>query len=49
MEYLTNYTVKHLYHKDDSRKNSNFSFIRRIHLLKRIFTTNVSKGGQADL
>lgn len=49
MEYIRNYTAKHLYHEDDSRENSNFSFIRRIHLLKCVFTTNVPKGGQADL
>lgn len=49
VEYIRNYTAKHLYHEDDSRENSNFSFIRRIQLLKCIFTTNVSKRGQGDL
>ena len=36
MKYIKNCTAKHLYHYDDSTEDSNFSFDRRIHLLKSI-------------
>lgn len=49
MKYIWNDTAKHLYHWDDSREDSNFSFVRRIHLLKSIFTTNAFKRGQGEL
>lgn len=36
MKHTRNYAAKHFYHSADSREGSNFSFVRRAHLLKSI-------------